>query len=176
MGRLIFSTAITVDGLMDVSDWFILDGDHNELGLKQLEDAEAIFLGRRNYEGLFGYWAELDGPWADRLNPKPKYVASRTLSGPLEWNSELLEGDAVEAVARLKEELDGDLLGFGCGDLTRQLVEAGLVDELRFGVHPAAWGEGARPARVKTRLELLGADAFDSGVLFVRYRPSPAKE
>ena len=108
------------------------------------------------------------------INPKPKYVASRTLDGPLEWNATLLEGDTTDAVSELKTELPSDLLIYGCGELARSLLDAGLLDELRFWVHPAGWGSGERPLQSEARdgLSLLGTEAFDSGVTLLRYAPS----
>ena len=62
---------------------------------------------------------------------------------------------------------------FGCGELARSLLAKGLVDELRFWVHPAVWGPGARPlhGEQQIRLRLLGSEAFDSGVTLLRYAP-----
>ena len=112
------------------------------------------------------------------INPKPKYVASRTLDGPLEWNSTLLEGDATDAVSRLKAELPSDLLMYGCGELARSLLAARLVDELRFWVHPAVWGSGERPfqAEAQNGLRSIGSEAFDSGVTLLRYEPSESSQ
>jgi dihydrofolate reductase len=114
----------------------------------------------------------MTGEWADLLNPLPKYVASRTLSGPLDWNAALIEGDAAEGVSRLKQELDGDLVLVGCGELARNLVTHGLVDELRFWVHPVVWGQGERLRSIETtKFQLLGSTSYDSGVTLLRYRP-----
>ena len=68
----------------------------------------------QDVRGSRGYWQTEEGEWADRLNPMPKFVASRTLEGPLEWNASLIEGDAAEGVRKLKDEHDGDLMLIGC--------------------------------------------------------------
>ncbi|HEX6423273.1 MAG TPA: dihydrofolate reductase family protein, partial [Acidimicrobiales bacterium] len=82
------------------------------------------------------------------------------------------EGDAVEGVARLKDELDDDLVLSGCGELARALIAHGVIDELRFWVHPAVWGEGSRPyGGDRIRMRLLDSTAFDSGVTLLRYEP-----
>ena len=173
MGSLIVSTQITIDGVIDVGDWYVAEGEHDRAGKDQLVHASAALLGRKTYEGLAAYWSPLTDEWANLINPKPKYVASRTLEGPLEWNATLLEGDTTDAVSSLKAELPSDLLIYGCGELARSLVDAKLVDELRFWVHPAAWGSGERPmeGKAQNRLRLLGAEAFDSGVTLLRYAP-----
>jgi dihydrofolate reductase len=90
------------------------------------------------------------------------------------WNGTLLQGEATAAIARLKDELDGDLITWGCGELTSTLLAAGLVDELLFWVHPALWGKGDRPfwENVRIRLEPLGSETFDSGVALLRYAPA----
>ena len=104
----------------------------------------------------------------------PKFVASRTLEGPLEWNASLIEGDAAEGVRKLKDEHDGDLMLIGCGELARHLLEQGLVDELRFWLHPAVSGAGGRPFEGGglARLELLDVTTFDTGVTLLRYQPA----
>jgi dihydrofolate reductase len=173
MGRLIISIATTADGVVDGFQWFVSEGEHDEASLAQLEEAAAFLIGRKSYEGFVGYWPSQEGPWADTLNPMPKYVASRTLQGPLEWNATLLEGDGVEAVRKLKDELDGDLLLSGTGEFATALLAGGQIDELRFWVHPALGGTGERAfGDDLVRLELIDSKAFDSGVTLLRYRPA----
>jgi dihydrofolate reductase len=172
MSRLILTVATTVDGVIDGFEWYVAQGGHDQAGLDQFRGAGAMLLGRKTYEGLAAFWPTQEGPWADVLNPMPKVVASRTLSEPLEWKARLLQGELGEAVPRLKEELDGDLIMSGSGELARNLLAEGLVDELRFWVHPAVWGDGARPFQGETvRLRLLDSKAFDSGVTLLRYEP-----
>lgn len=172
MGRLINMTTMTVDGVTDVGEWYVAEGAHDRAGLDQFEGAAGMLLGRKTYEGLAGFWPDQRGPWADMLNPLPKHVASRTLKGPLGWNANLIEGDAVEGVSRLKKELDRDLILSGCGELARTLVANGLVDELQFWLHPAVWGEGSRPYGGQAiRMRLLDSTSFDSGVTLLRYEP-----
>src|SRR4051794_11389349 len=174
MGRLIVSTQMTLDGVIDVGEWYVGEGEHDRAGKDQLREASAVLLGRKTYEGLAAYWSPLQGEWANLINPIPKHVASRTLHGPLDWNATVLDGDVADAVSRLKAELPSDLLVLGCGELARSLLEASLVDELRFCVHPAVWGRGERPfdGEAQERLELLGSEAFDSGVTLLRYAPA----
>jgi dihydrofolate reductase len=61
----------------------------------------------------------------------------------------------------------------GCGELAAHLLANGLVDKIRFLLHPAVWGEGARPFQGETvSMRLLGSTAFDSGVTLLRYEPT----
>ena len=173
MGRLINTTTMTVDGVTDVADWFVSDGDHMVAAREQFTNGAAMVLGRKSYEGLAAYWTQESGEWADLLNPLPKFVASRTLEEPLAWNARLIEGDAAEGLARLKQEWDGDLILVGCGELARHLIANGVVDELRFWLHPTVWGEGTRPYEGETvRMRLLDSRAYDSGVTLLRYEPA----
>jgi dihydrofolate reductase len=171
MAKLISTIAMTVDGLADVTDWFVVDGEHTRASFELLQGAEAMLMGRPTYEGLAAYWSPLEDEWANLLNAMPKYVASRTASASLDWNAPLLDGDAKDAVRSLKPALERDLVLIGCGELARELLGAGLVDEIRFGVHPALGGPGTRPFDSKAGLELLETVAYDSGVTLLRYRP-----
>lgn len=73
----------------------------------------------------------------------------------------------------MKDELDGDLYLIGCGGLARHLLAHGVVDELRFWLHPAVWGEGARPYQgEKVAMRLLDSTSYDSGVTLLRYEPT----
>jgi dihydrofolate reductase len=175
VGKLIITTTMSADAVTDVGEWYVSEGEHNRAAREQFADVAGMLIGRTTFEGLAAYWTEQEGEWADLLNPMPKFVASRTVSGPLDWNATLIEGDAADGVSRLKTELDGDLVMVGCGELARHLLAHGLVDELRFWVHPAVAGEGARPFEGETiPMQLLDARAFDSGVTLLRYTPTPA--
>jgi dihydrofolate reductase len=172
MGRLVNHTSMTVDGLCDVGEWFVAEGDHDAAGVAALSASAAFVTGRKCYDGFLGYWPSATGPWAEVLNPMPKYVASRTLSGDLDWNATAIEGDAVDGIRRLKEDIEGDLFLSGCGELAVGLLEGGVVDELNLWVHPSIGGSGTRPFEGATpNLTLLDVTGYDSGVVRQRYRP-----
>lgn len=174
MGKLIINLAMTVDGVIDVSDWFVAEGPHDDAARTLFEGDTVLLVGRKNYEGFAGYWPSQTGPWADVLNPMPKYVVSRKPIGQLEWNATPAPGDAVEVARRLKSEHGGTIVVSGAGELARQLVEAGVVDELYFWIHPRIQGPGTRPYDAATiPLRLLEAKQFDSGVTLLRYEPLP---
>ena len=146
MGRLIINNAITVNGAFEApvpepDGWLVLDPDSQQASLEMWQAADAMVLGRKTYEGLAAVWpqmADLPGleAYAEQMNSMPKYVASRTLSGPLEWNATLLEGDLAESVSTLKDEHHGNLVVSGAGELARELMAHGLVDEVWFTVSP----------------------------------------
>lgn len=93
---------------------------------------------------------------------------------PRQWNSQVIEGDAVDGLRRLKDEIDGDLFLSGCGELACGLLEGGVVDEVNLFIHPSIGGTGARPFEGTTlNLELLDVTGYDSGVVLQRYGPRP---
>ena len=177
MGKLIVSAQMTLDGVMDQeAEWMDFGLDPEKHGVEQLRAAAALILGRATYEGLSAYWRPADGPYAELINPMPKFVASRTLSGPLDWNARLLDADVPAAVAALKAEHSGTLLVYGCGELAGDLARAGLVDEVRLWVHPVVFGDGTRifrPVAVPMRLRLLAVMSSTAGMLRLSYAPVP---
>ena len=95
MARLIVNNAMTVNGAFEApspEEWLVLDDDSSTVSLHQFHVADAMVLGRKTYEGLAAVWPTLAddpdmGVIADRINSMPKYVASRSLPEPLEWNA-----------------------------------------------------------------------------------------
>jgi dihydrofolate reductase len=187
MGRLVVNNAMTVNGAFEApapepDGWLVLDTDSNQVSLEQLLVADAMVLGSKTYEGLAAVWPHLGndpamGVMADRINSMPKYVASRTLREPLEWNATLLKGELVESVTAIKER-HGLLFVSGAGELTHNLISLGLVDEFWFWVSPSLWPAGPRifDGVGPVRLELIGATTFGSGVVRLAYRPAPDRQ
>jgi dihydrofolate reductase len=186
MGRLVINNAMTINGAFEApspEEWLVLDPDSNNVSLEQFLVADAMVLGRKTYEGLAAVWPQLvDDPtlglFANRLNSMPKYVASRTLHGPLPWNATLLEGDLAASIRALKDQHDGTLIVSGAGELAHELTTQGLVDEFWFWVSPYLWQTGPRifDGVGPVRLELIGSTTFPSGVLRLAYRPAPNQE
>jgi dihydrofolate reductase len=119
---------------------------------------------------LHAFWPhQSDSPFTDLLNRTPKYVASTTLREPLPWeNSTLLDGDATDVIAALKEEPDGDLGVLGSGQLVRSLIERDLVDECVLQMHPVTSepaGACSRAACSRTRLRLVSSEPTTTGVV-----------
>jgi dihydrofolate reductase len=141
----------------------------------------ALLLGRRTYEDFHGFWPhQTDNPFTEVLDNTRKYVASRTLREPLGWrNSTLLEGDAAEAVARLKEQPGEDLTVLGSGELVRSLRRRDLVDRYVLLIHPLVLGSGRRlfpdggPA---STLRLVGSVPTTTGVIIATYQPVTSRE
>jgi dihydrofolate reductase len=179
MGKIVISENVTLDGVVQDptgeegfgrGGWFGQIKDHPEVARLALDDAlgaEALLFGRRTYEFFATRWPSRTGELADRLNSLAKYVASSTLEDA-DWNNTtVLRGDAVHEVSRLREELDGEIIVLGSFQLTRTLIEHGLVDELRLKVFPVVLGAGQRlfgDTSDRYPLRLIDSQIVDDGV------------
>jgi dihydrofolate reductase len=147
--------------------------------LQGIVGASGFLLGRRTYEIFAAYWPnapEEEQVIAEPLNRKPKYVASRTLAEPLEWqNSTLLHGDVAEAVDALKREEGDDVHVIGSAQLVQTLIEHDLVDELRVMIDPLVLGGGKRifPDDGALRpLRLVDSQVTTTGAILATYAPA----
>ncbi|BCB91120.1 dihydrofolate reductase family protein [Phytohabitans suffuscus] len=174
MGKSIITVQMSADASIGPAiGWYEPGGEHEGAGEEEIRLAGAMLLGRRTYEALAPIWMGTAGPYAEIVNALPKYVASTTLSGPLEWNATLVEGDLAGEVGRLKARHEGNLLTYGCGEFAFALVELGLADEIHFWVHPVVWAEPARPFHGlgHIRMALKDSTVFRDGVVRHRYEP-----
>jgi dihydrofolate reductase len=187
MGRIVVTEFVSMDGVMEDpggSESFrhggwsfeVSRGDEGDkFKLDETMASDALLLGRATYEGFAEAWPTRDGEFADRFNSMPKYVVSSTIENP-EWtNSTVLEGDLGEAVAKLKEEHEGDIVVHGSATLVQALVESGLVDELRLMVYPVVLGTGKRvfgETSDKRRFKLVDSKVVGDGVVILVYEAS----
>jgi dihydrofolate reductase len=149
--------------------------------LESLTEAGGFLLGRRTYEIFASYWPnapEEEQVIAQPLNTKPKYVASTTLTEPLEWqNSTMLQGDVAEAVVALKQEDGADLHVIGSTELVQTLIDHGLVDEFRLMLDPVMLGGGKRIVRddgLLRPLRLVDSEVTSTGAVLATYAPAEA--
>jgi dihydrofolate reductase len=147
-----------------------------EMGAGMSRGAEFLF-GRRTYEDFYKAWhGRTDNPFSQIFDNSPKYVASRTLRTPLVWqNSTLLDGNAMEGVARLKETEGLDLLVMGSGVLVESLMGADLVDRYLLLIHPLVLGTGRRlfgDGGPFAKLRLVKSVPTTTGVIIATYEPA----
>lgn len=141
---------------------------------EQASSMDALLLGRRTYEIFADYWPEAPAeiPFTSLLNGVPKYVASRTLAGPLAWEgSTLLTGDVADGVTDLKQRHEAVHV-IGSLDLVQTLLAGGLVDRLHLWLHPLVLGSGKRVfghGTVPAALRLTASTTHPSGVLQLSY-------
>lgn len=154
MRRLLVSEFMTLDGVAEApggepghphTGWVFPFHNDDLIAYKtvEMQEAGAMLLGRITYEGFAEAWPVREGEIADPMNIIPKHVVSTTLQAPLEWNNaSLLEGDLVEAVRALKQEDGGPIMVHGSMALTKALLAANLVDDLRLMIFPVIVGGG----------------------------------
>lgn len=185
MAKVVSTLFISADGVAEIDpDWHFPYFDDN-MGRSVAEDYETcdvMLIGRVTYDSFAGAWpdreaaGEDDASFAKQLGDVRKVVVSRQ---PLEFawrNSELVDGDLVEAVTALKA--DADIKGIlvpGSISVVQQLLAAGLVDELRLLVHPVAARKGRRlfdEGDAPYHLKVTSTEVFPTGVIRVIYAPT----
>src|SRR5690606_15955364 len=136
------------DGVVEAPDQWQFDRFDDELGAilgAVMGRVDTVILGRKGYEDWAAYWpnAEADQDFGAWITALPKHVASHTLRGPLGWsNSHLIEGELETFVRDLKAKDGGEIAVMASISLVRQLLFAGLLDELTLITHPVVAGEG----------------------------------
>ena len=192
MRKLIVSTFLTLDGVMQapggpeedesggfehggwsVNFWDDLMG---EVKSEEFNVPFDMLLGRRSYEILGAYWPSAPEEAGGKpLNDATKFVASRGRP-TLEWEpSVLIEGDAADGVAELKETDGPELQVHGSGNLIQTLMRHGLVDEYRLWVFPLVLGSGKRlfaDGTIPAGLKLVDNKVSTTGVVMGTYEPA----
>jgi dihydrofolate reductase len=189
MGKLIVTEFVTLDGVAQApggpdedrdsgfthGGWQapLMDQEGDNV-FEQAKSMDALLLGRRTYEIFAGYWptAPEEIPFKSLLNGVPKYVASRTLADPLDWQGSTVVGESIaEGVVSLKERHD-ELHVIGSLNLVQSLLRFGLVDRLNLWLYPVLLGSGKQvfaDGTVPTALRLVESVAYPNGMLQLTY-------
>ena len=190
MGKLIVTEFMTLDGVAQApggpdedrdsgfshGGWQapLLDQDSGNAMFEQASHMDALLLGRKTYEIFANYWptAPDEIPFTKLLNDVPKYVASRTLSEPLDWKgSTLVAGDLTAGITGLKDRHE-EIHVIGSLDLVQSLLGSGLVDRLSLWVYPLLLGTGKQVfggGTVPTALRLTESVNYPSGTVHLTY-------
>ena len=183
MGKIVVTEFVSLDGVMQAPGgedfkypgWtFEIDrgDDGNKFKLDETMEADALLLGRRTYESFAGAWPEREGEFADKFNEMPKYLVSSTITEP-EWNNTTrLEGDVVEAVRKLRDEVDGVIQVPGSKQLIDELIENDLVDQFNLMIFPVVLGTGFRvfgEYSDKKPMRLVDSKTVGDGVVILIY-------
>jgi dihydrofolate reductase len=194
MGKIVLSGPqnVSLDGIIQDPDgqegfglggWFVEFGgkdlaEWNNVALEDAVRAESWLLGRRSYEFFAQRWQPRTGELADRLNAMPKYVVSSTLTDA-EWNNTtILRGDVASEVAKLRQEVDGEIVVSASYQLANTLYEHDLVDELRVVLFPVVLGAGRRmfgESVGRKPMRLIDTRKIGEGLVYLAYeRPRDA--
>lgn len=165
----------SVDGVVESPHLFqfgCFGPDEAEMMTQAMAHVDTGIMGATIYREWSEYWPGVTDDFGPIINPMRKFVASTTLGPELSWeNSALIEGDLAEFVRGLKAQEGGDITVFGIS-VIRQLLLAGLIDELFLTIHPASGGLGKRlfdGIAEPVRLELVAARVSSVGNLLATY-------
>ena len=184
MRKVVASEIVSLDGVVGSPEKWHFPYFNDEMGEAigaAMAASDAMLLGRVTYEEFAAFWpsqepSDEDRETTDYMNNTPKFVVSKSLEEPLEWNnSTLIEGDIAEEITELKRQPGKDISITGSPTLVRSLLQGDLLDELRLMVHPIVVGSGKRlfgeGGESKT-LELVESKTFETGVVYLTYRPT----
>jgi dihydrofolate reductase len=181
MRKIMVEVEVSVDGVMggeNTDFWTQVFPFHTPDVEEYLTDLlfmpDALLIGQKTYTFFAQVWPTRQGKQAERMNSMPKYVASRSLKEPLQWNARLIRGDVAEEIRKLKQEPGKSLLQYGMGELTHTMLKHNLVDEFHILVFPFTFGEGPRIFEhmgVNT-LKLLDTKTFSTGATALIYQPA----
>jgi dihydrofolate reductase len=189
MRKLVVTEFITLDGVIEApgggedfehAGWSFKFNDPEGMQFKfeELLAADVQLLGRMTYDGFARAWPEMrdEAGFADKMNGMPKVVVSSTLTEATWQNTEIVRpADLADAVAKLKQEGDGDILVAGSATLVRALAALDLVDEYRLMVFPIALGSGKQlfnGVEPPVELRLTDAKGLGSGTQILTYAPA----
>jgi dihydrofolate reductase len=183
VGKVIYTMNVSLDGYVETPDhgleWSSVDDEVHAWFTEELRAIDASLYGRRLYETMAAYWPtgetdpngnEVTREFARVWNATPRFVFSTTLDG-VEWNSQLVQGDVTEVLAKVRSEVDGDL-EVGGPTLAAEFIRRDLVDEYRLVVHPVFIGAGTPyfpRLDAPLRLRLIDTHEFTSGIVYHAY-------
>jgi dihydrofolate reductase len=184
MKKITAGLFISLDGVVEAPDQWHFPYFNDEMGAAvdaTLGAADTLLLGRKTYDSFAGAWPEReeagdeDAHFAKKLGDMRKIVVSNQQL-ELTWrNSEQLQGDLVESVRSLKNEPGEGTIGMsGSVSVVRQLLAAGLLDELHLLLHPIAVRSGMKlfDEGESIPLALISSETFETGVLNLVYAPA----
>ena len=185
MRKITSDMFISLDGVVEAPDQWHFPYFNDEMGVAvdaTIGAADTILLGRKTYDSFAGAWPEReaaggeDASMARALGDARKIVVSNQQLEFTWRNSEQLQGDLVEAVTALKDEPgETNIAMSGSVSVVRQLLAAGLLDELHLLVHPIAVRKGIRlfdEGESPIPLTLISSQTFKTGVLNLVYAPA----
>ena len=184
MRKITAGLFISLDGVVEAPDQWHFPYFNEEMGAAvdaTLGAADTVLFGRKTYDSFAGAWPEREAAGAEdaglakALGDARKIVVSNQRLEFTWRNTEQLEGDFVEAVTALKNEPGGSIALSGSVSVVRQLLAAGLLDELHLLVHPIAVRKGMRlfdEGGTPIPLTLISSESFKTGVVNLVYGPA----
>lgn len=182
MATLMVDFIISLDGYASADGWPGLWGmdvpEYVAFVEEGVENEHVVLMGATTYRLMSGFAVELpDDPGVAALTALPKVVFSSTLEAPLSWaNTELVDGDAVEAVEEMKRSDPRPLRTLGSLSVCRSLLRAGVVDRFRVVVFPVITGATGKErifdGYPDVALDLVESRTFDGRLQLLDYVPT----
>jgi dihydrofolate reductase len=182
MGKILVHEFITLDGVNEDPRFtfgYEFDPKMGDAIGRVMGACKAILLGRKTYEMFMPAWSvrtAAEDPGAPFMNDSPKYVVSNTMKKG-DWNNTIILGPYdVDAIRKLKVDVDGDIYVSGSTTLVRAMLADELVDQLHLFVFPLALGHGGRlfkDSSPTANFELKDCEAYKSGVVHLGYALKP---
>ena len=172
---------VSIDGYFEGPnqelDWHNVDPEFNKFAIAQLKEVDLLLFGRRTYELMANYWPTTevkrnDPIMASLMNEIPKIVFSKTLKRVNWENTKLMDENAINVVRELKSQPGKEIGIFGSSNLSVDLLEARLLDELRIMANPIVLGKGKpllQGLKTPIKLRLTKEKNFDSGNVLLYY-------
>jgi len=189
MRKIIVHEFITLDGVIQAPGNPTEDADsgfsyggwalpywHDEIGAhfgQIFADADTLLLGRKTWQGHGAAFEP--NPAEDPFSGFKKYVVSNTLKSAAGWrDSNLISGDAIAEIRKLKSQPGKNIVMDGSSVLIHNLIKNDLVDEYALHVYPLALGIGKRlfPDGKRINLKLIESSTLPTGVIYQRYQPA----
>ena len=184
MRKIIVSEFVSLDGVMEGpgphddfkhSGWTVpyMGEEIGKFKFDELFASDALLLGQVTYAGFAKFWPTAPhDPFAAKMNSITKYVVAPDLQTASWNNTHIIKDNVVEEIAKLKQEPGKDILVFGSSMLLETLMRHNLVDEYQLLVYPVVLGAGKRLFKddVTTKLNLIGTQAFKTGVVLLTYQ------
>ena len=190
MKKLKLQVQISVDGFIagpnGEMDWLTwnLDDELKQYITELTASVDTMLLGRKLAEGFIPYWetvkANTEDPqyeFGKLMIDTPKFVFSKTLTESAWDNTELVEGDLVEGVNKIKAGHGKDIIAYGGAGFVSSLVKNNLIDEYHLFVNPAIVGNGMsiyKEVEGQLKLKLVKALSFPCGIAVLVYTPGEA--
>jgi dihydrofolate reductase len=178
MRKVFWQMMVSLDGFAEGPngelDWHVIDEDFNRYVEEMGKTIDAMIFGRVTYEMMAAYWPTSTEPEARMMNELPKVVFSKKLDR-VDWqNSRLVKNNVAEEVRKLKDQRGKDIAIFGSADLASDLLQMGLIDEVRVMVNPLVLGAGKpmfKDVKGPIKLKLTKSETSSGGNVSLYYEP-----
>ena len=167
-------------GLNEDISWHRHGAEEAEFAAQGAQTESTLLFGRKTFEMMASYWPTpqgvRDNPGvAEGMNKSQKIVLTTTLKTVTWQNTQIIGGNAIEEIRKLKEKGNNDITVLGSGSVVTQLAAAGLIDVFQFMVDPVLLGDGTAALKGLSQtlsLKLIDSRTFKSGVVMLTYEPT----